>query len=151
MRFALVRLWVAGMLCVTGCSSPEHQIDLALEDADATCTAEQLGPVRVISVELLGKSNGALCSLGKRCVFDVGTIASMDDVIGLLAEANQPLVDVEDEDAHTVAIFGHAESCWGADDLAMCGYADLAEVQGGVLEMALGCGACEPAEIPFCP
>lgn len=151
MRSALVRLWAAGMIYVTGCSSPEHQIDLILEDVDATCTADRLGAVRVISVELLGKAGGALCSLGKRCVFDVGTIASMDDVVTLLAEANQPLVDVEDEDAHTVAILGHSESCWGADDLAMCGYADLAEERGGVLEVALGCGACAPADIPFCP
>lgn len=152
MRFALVRLWAAGMICAAGCSSSaDHRIDLALQDGDATCTAEQLGEVRVISVELLGKAGGALCSLGKRCVFDVGTIESMDDVVGLLAEANQPLVDVEDEDAHTVAILGHTESCWGADDLALCGYADLAEEQGGVLEVALGCEACAPADIPFCP
>lgn len=150
MRSALVRLWAAGMLCATGCSS-SHRIDLALEDGDATCTAAQLDEVRVISVELLGKAGGALCSLGKRCVFDVGTIASMDDVVGLLAEANQPLVDIEDEDAHTIAILGHTGSCWGADDLAMCGYADLAEERDGVLEVALGCGACAPADIPFCP
>jgi hypothetical protein len=138
------------MLCVTGCSSPEHQIDLALHD-DATCTASALGDVRVISVELLGQANGALCSLGKRCVFDVGTIASMDDVVGLLAEANQPLVDVADEDAHTVAILGHTESCWGADDLAMCGYAALAEARGGALEVGLACMDCAPADVPFCP
>lgn len=151
MRSALVSLWAAGMICVTGCSPSEHRIDLVLDDADATCTAGALGEVRVISVELLGKAGGALCSLGKRCVFDVGTIESMDDVVGLLAGANQPLVDVADEDAHTVAILGHSESCWGADDLAMCGYADLAEERGGTLEVAIDCGACAPADIPFCP
>lgn len=140
-------------LGAAGCSAPEHRIALAMEpdSSDPVCTATELGEVRVISVELLGIANGQPCSLGKRCVFDVGTLASLDDVAALLAEANQPLVDVADDDAHTVAVIGHRESCWGIDDHAMCGYADLADVQDGVLAVPVSCTACPDDEILFCP
>jgi hypothetical protein len=164
MRAFLVTRWggLAGAACVAaaasaaalgGCSAPEHRVELAIElssDGPA-CTATDLDTVRVVSVELLGKADGQPCSLGKRCVFDVGTLEDVDDLTALLAQANQPLVDVTDDDAHTVAILGHAESCWGTDDHVMCGYADLAEVQDGVLAVSMGCTACPTDEIVFCP
>jgi hypothetical protein len=167
---AVVALWAAASVAVSawaaasvsilalglalglaGCSAPEHRVELAIELATdgPACTA--LGEVRVISVELLGIADGQPCSLGKRCVFDVGTLEDVDDVAALLAEANQPLVDVADDDAHTVAVIGHRESCWGTDDHAMCGYADLAEVQDGVLAVPVSCTACPDDEIRFCP
>jgi hypothetical protein len=138
---------------LTGCSAPEHRVALAMEPAtdSPACTATDLGEVRVISVELLGIANGQPCSLGKRCVFDVGTLASLDDVAALLAASNQPLVDVADDDAHTAAVIGHRESCWGTDDHAMCGYAALADVQDGVLAVPVSCTACPDDEILFCP
>lgn len=164
MRASLVTLWgrlaaaawVATAACAAvlgGCSAPEHRVELAIElssDGPA-CTATELDAVRVISVELLGIADGQPCSLGKRCVFDVGTLDNVDDLAALLAEANQPLVDVADDDAHTVAILGHAESCWGTDDHVMCGYADLAEVQDGVLAVPMSCTACPDDDIVFCP
>lgn len=131
------------------CTAPEHQVALALDGP--TCTAEDLAGVRVISVELLGVADQRPCALAKRCLFDLGGLDSVDDVVALLAEANQPLVDVADEDAHTVAVIGHGESCWGTDDHVMCGYGDLAEVRGGVLAMSLSCGPCPDDEILFCP
>jgi hypothetical protein len=141
---------IAGL---AGCSAPEHRIELAMEPASdgPVCTATELGEVRVISVELLGIADGKPCSLGKRCVFDVGTPTGLDDVAALLAESNQPLVDVADDDAHTVAVIGHRESCWGTDDHAMCGYAALADVQDGALAVPVSCGDCPDDEILFCP
>jgi hypothetical protein len=142
--------WAAGL---TGCSAPEHRVALHIELASdgPACTATELGAVRVLSVELLGIANGQPCSLGKRCVFDVGTLEDVDDVAALLAAANQPLVDVADDDAHTVAVIGHAESCWGTADHVMCGYADLAEVQDGALAVPVSCTACPDDAILFCP
>ena len=138
---------------LAGCSAPEHRIELAMEPATdgPACTSTELGEVRVISVELLGIANGKPCSLGKRCVFDVGTLATLDDVAALLAESNQPLVDVADDDAHTVAVIGHRESCWDTGDHAMCGYAALADVEDGVLAVPVSCGDCPNDEILFCP
>jgi hypothetical protein len=142
--------WVAGL---AGCSAPEHQVALDIQPSSdgPACTATELGAVRVLSVELLGIADGQPCSLGKRCVFDVGALEGVDDVAALLAAANQPLVDVTDDDAHTVAIIGHAESCWGTGDHVMCGYADLGEVQDGVLAVPMKCMACPDDEILFCP
>jgi hypothetical protein len=164
MRASLAMLWgrlaatalAAASACAAGpggCSTPEHQVELAIGLASdgPACTATELDAVRVISVELLGFADGQPCSLGKRCVFDVGTLEDVGDVTALLAQANQPLVDVTDEDAHTVAILGHAESCWGTDDHVMCGYADLGEVQDGVLAVAMRCTACPDDDIVFCP
>src|SRR5690606_7633659 len=110
MRASLVTLWLA-IAALAGCSTPEHRIELAIEPAadGPACTADRLDEVRVISVELLGIADGQPCSLGKRCVFDVGALADIDDVTALLAGAQQPLVDVADDDAHTVAIIGHRE------------------------------------------
>lgn len=138
---------------LAGCSASEHRVALEIVSSSdgPACTATELGEVRVLSVELLGIANGQPCSLGKRCVFDVGVLDDMDDVVALLAAANQPLVDVTDGDAHTVAIIGHAESCWGVADHVMCGYADLAEVDDGVLAVPVSCTACPDDEILFCP
>ena len=151
---AMVAPWAGlAVAALAGCSAPEHRIELAIELATdgPACTMTELGEVRVISVELLGIADGKPCSLGKRCVFDVGTLADIGDVAALLAGVNQPLVDVADDDAHTVAVIGHRESCWGTDDHAMCGYADLAEVQDGVLAVPVSCTACPDDELLFCP
>ena len=142
-------LWAA-LALLAACASPTNRVELAIE-AD-TCDAAALGEVTVISVELLGiNDQGRPCALGKRCLFDVGPLESVDDVVRVLQDSNQPLVDVSDEDAHTVAVIGHRTSCWGTDDHAMCGYADLADLQDGVLPLALQCGACAGEEIVFCP
>jgi hypothetical protein len=147
------RLAAAGLLCLTltACTSDATtRVELAI--AAGTCEAADLSAVSVISVELLGiNDQGRPCALGKRCLFGADAPDSVDDVIRLLQEARQPLLDVSDPDAHTVALIGHATSCWSTSDHVMCGYADLAELTDGVLPMELQCGGCPDDEIVFCP
>lgn len=147
------RLAAAGLWCliVAACASEAPtRVELAI--SAGTCEPADLGGMAAVSVELLGiDDQGRLCALGKRCLFDVGQLDSVDALVQVLQDANQPLIDVQDPDAHTVAVIGHDASCWGTDDHRLCGYADLGELDDGVLPMALKCGACADEEILFCP
>lgn len=147
------RLAAAGLWCLilAACASEgPTRVELAI--SAGTCEAADLTEIAVVSVDLLGiDEQGRPCALGKRCLFDVGQLDSVDALIQVLQDANQPLIDVEDPDAHTVAVIGHGTSCWDTDDHRMCGYADLRELDDGVLPMTLQCGACADDEILFCP
>jgi len=68
-----------------------------------------------------------------------------------LADVSQPLIDVEEQGAMVLAVIGHTASCFRYDDQAMCGFADLADADDGILDVQLECDACPPEEIPFCP
>lgn len=136
---------------VAACSLPgdtEH-ISLVLREGSG-CSAPAYEEVEVVSVELLG-DDGHLCSLAKRCLFAVGGLGGTDDLAALLAEAKAPLIDEEATGATTIAIFGHARSCWQTDDLRVSGFGSLADVEGGQLELQLDCpGTFMEPEIPFC-
>lgn len=137
---------------IAACALPgetEH-ISLVLREGEG-CGPPAYEEVEVVSVELLG-DDGYLCSLAKRCIFAVGGLSDQDDLAALLAEAQAPLIDEEATGATTVAVFGHAQSCWQTDDLRVSGFGSLAEVRGGRLELQLDCpGTFMEPEIPFCP
>lgn len=104
--------------------------------------------VRIIAVELWGIDSGQPCALARRCLFDVD-IATIADVESALSEVNQPLIDVDDDDAHTVAIVGHSRDCFASDDHGFCGQADLRDVVDGTLPVVVSCESCP--SVAFCP
>lgn len=132
-----------------GCGSGDANITLAIS---GDCTDADLTAITSLSIDVYGGSDGTteLCSLGKRCVFNVQA-QSISDITRALGNLNQPLIDVEKEGAGWIAISGHTSSCFGSDDRVLCGIADLADTQNGVLAMELSCTQCQPEDPDFCP
>ena len=144
----MFRPLLAACVLLGACGSDTH--DLTLE-VDGSCQPAELAEVAIISVELWGiDDEGRPCAIARRCIYDV-ELATVDDVTTAMAAVNQPLIDVEDPDAHTLAVIGHTGSCFDHTDHAMCGFADLADRDDGVLEVGLACTACPVQEIAFCP
>ena len=144
----MLRVIVAAALALPACGESVEEIDLVLA---GQCAADDLSPVSVLSVEILGiDDSGRPCALARRCVFDVA-LASIEDVTAALEAANQPLIDVSDPDAHTLRVVGHTDSCFAFDDVMLFGENSLLEVTGGQLEIDLSCGARPAEEILFCP
>jgi hypothetical protein len=140
---------VLAALLAAACGEPTTDAELALSAGD--CAAADFAQVDVISVEVYGRSGGDLCVLHQRCLFSVDA-ASVDDIGEALAEASQPLVDVEDPDAaFTLSVIGHTTGCFGYADVVMWGSDDLANADDGTLDIALSCEPCPDDPIPFCP
>ncbi|WP_428269675.1 hypothetical protein [Haliangium sp.] len=147
-----VAIW-AGLLGLSlaagGCQPVEHEFDLSFTNPGNDCTAATLQEVRYVTVELYGLADQSPCALARRCV--PVQMQTIDEMVETLAEANQPLVDVSDDDAHIVAVIGHSRGCLDETDKVLCGDTDVANADGRALEVPLSCGACSTAEIPFCP
>jgi hypothetical protein len=141
-------LVVAGALTATACAASDASAELALTQGN--CQEAQLAQVSVLSVEVYGRHDGDLCVLRQRCIFNVDAM-SVADIGEAMADANQPLIDVEQDGAMVLAVIGHTSSCFSYDDQAMCGFADLADAGDGILDVQLECQACPAEEIPFCP
>ena len=142
-------LAVAGALTAAGCAASDTDAELALTPGN--CTAAHFADVSVLSIEIYGRDAGQLCVLRQRCIFNVDA-TSVEDIGAAMAAVSQPLIELNEDDGGMVlAVIGHTESCFGYDDQAMCGFADLADADDGTLDVALECAACPPEEIPFCP
>ena len=72
-------------------------------------------------------------------------------------DASQPLVDIDPEQALQIAVLGHQRLGCGEGDRDLCGFADLADVTDGALEIPIRCDRTPdesrcPLEVPpFCP
>ena len=146
-------------LALLGCAAcgPAEPLDLRLELVDGGCSAEQLVEVSVVSVEVWGDDGaGDMCTLGKRCVFDVDlrNPTSVEDIEAAISEVNQPLIDVEIEGSRFVALVGRRQTdgCFMGVNPPACANADIADASNGVLPMTLRCGDCQSFEdYPLCP
>jgi hypothetical protein len=153
-RFA--PLWLAAALGVA-CEEPTADLELDLRQGD--CTADDLAQISVVSIEVWGGGAGDMCTLGKRCVFDVDLPDAPSDVEVIeekIAAVNQPLIDVEFEGARWVALIGRtqAEGCFAAENPPACAQAEVADADNGTLVLTLRCGeeACDAImEYPLCP
>jgi hypothetical protein len=143
-RLALLSVLVA-------CQAEERVVALEFT-ADAACTAERLGALASVSVEVHGDAAGELCTLARRCV-TVDGLAALPDLVAALRDATQPLVDISLEGTRRVAVLGHDRLGCGEGDRALCGFADLADADGDVLTVPLSCEPDDcPLEVPpFCP
>lgn len=140
------------LLALTGCPTAEDEVvALTLVD-DASCTPERLTALASVSVEVYGVDDGALCTLARRCV----TLDGVTTPAGLeaaLRAAMQPLVDTALDQARQIAVLGHDRLGCGEGDRELCGFADVADVEGDALTVALRCGPaiCPDSVPPFCP
>ena len=131
------------------------EVELVLIEGE--CDRTFLQEVQVLSLEVYGQREGdeQLCTLDKRCVFDVDVPEPADDaedLMQILRTQQQPLIDTELEGAQFVGIVGRREpSCWRQDVYPLCGFADLANVSDGRLELRLTCGGCTDETHPNCP
>lgn len=146
---SLPRLALALVLALwTGaCDGAINEIELTFSASE--CAPEELAEVRYVTVELFGIADQQPCALARRCV--PVTPQDLDGLVSALAAAPQPLIDVEDPDAHIVAVIGHRSGCLADDDHVLCGETDVANRRDGVLAVPLECGACAGGEVPFCP
>jgi hypothetical protein len=135
-----------------GCQTPTSDVTVLVS---GTCQRAQLADVEVLSVELFGVDDeGGECALARRCAYEAGPFESIEDVADALGALPQPVLDVTDPDAHTLAVFGHASSCFADEEPPLvCGFADLADAGDGTVEVRLHCGDCEAlgAARNFCP
>ncbi|MCY1005817.1 hypothetical protein OV079_09610 [Nannocystis pusilla] len=150
MRTMLARLGL--LLALTGCPAAEdEEVALTLVD-DASCTPARLTALASVSVEVYGVDDGALCTLARRCVTldAVTTVAALE---AALRAAMQPLIDAPLAETRQIAVLGHDRLGCGEDDRELCGFADIADVEGDALPVALRCGPaiCPDSVPPFCP
>lgn len=157
MRIVPLALGVALGGSAPACDAEPLEVHLDLRGED--CTAEDLAPVRVVSVEIYGSAGGEdLCTLARRCVFADAAPTSIEDIAALLHDVNQPLVDAELEGAAYLHVVGRA-TCWDQPDPVTgvlptppaCGANDLAEVDGDALAVTMSCNsACAAEQVPLC-
>lgn len=152
---AVVRRVLVLSALVAGCTADAVDVELVLREGD--CTPPDLAQIRVLSVEVYGYGDGdeTLCTLDKRCVFDLNLpetpIASVDDLEDALRAQQQPLIDTARAGAEWVGIVGRSEpSCWKQETYPLCGLADLQNVSDGRLEVRLSCD-CTDETHPNCP
>jgi hypothetical protein len=139
------------LLALAACPADDQVVALEFS-ADAACTADRLGALASVSVEVYGDAAGQLCTLARRCV-TLGDIATLADLTAALRDAMQPLVDTERADTRQIAVLGHDRLGCGEGDRGLCGFADLADVAGDALTVPLSCEAadCPLTVPPFCP
>lgn len=149
-------LLALAIACVElGCAAEVEALTLELRQG--TCDAGQIAEIRMLSVEVYGFDDaGDFCTLQKRCVSEVevdpGTSAPIDDLEAALSAQSQPLVDTRRDGAAYIALVGRRfDDCFVVDAHPMCGLADLANAQDGVLAIELECGACVANDWEFCP
>jgi len=142
-------LQLFAMVAVLACGDGVTQVELDLVQGD--CSGTDLGEVAVLSVEVYGSdSEGLPCALGRRCI-SVDGLNSLEDISTALSEVNQPLVDSPFADAELVVVTGHASNdCFAFDDRRMCGFADVADVRSGALELRMNCSDCSEQRFPLC-
>lgn len=151
----------SALLCLAvalgpACAEPQTA-DLQLVLGPSECSAEQLAQISLVSIEVWGGAAEAMCTLGKRCIFDVDMPApptSVEDIEAAIAEVNQPLIDVEAEGARWVALLGRrqADGCFASANHPACAQADIADARDGELVLTLRCDTCSSSmEYPLCP
>lgn len=149
-------LWLAAATSVA-CAEPEAEdLELRIEDPANECTADLLGEVKAISVEVWGAGANGMCVLGRRCLGDVSLEPHMtpEDIEDRISEVNQPLVDVPLDDARSVVIVLRTQAFQCVEGEAQaCALTDLADANDGALSLDLGCTDCGAfaAKQELCP
>ncbi len=154
---ALLRLGrTAAMTSVvigTACEIPASDRELRLA-VDATAVEDRLPTLGVISVEAYGlRETTALCTLARRCLYppDLGSPQTSDELQAALRERG-PLVDVDQADAHQIAVVGREGGlCDAQGPFVVCGFADLANARADSLTVAIAEDQCPEALPAFCP
>jgi hypothetical protein len=147
---AVSRLAAACALLIAGCSATAEVV-LVLEDEDGDCDQEALAGLTWLSVEVWGVVGQQNCVLKQRCVRLPGAPGSLEDLADALRAQVPPLVDVDSGAAERVVLHGHTDFCLSSDDVALCGLADLANVDRGELVIELDCGLCQETGPELCP
>lgn len=141
----------------TACASESTDIDLDLELLDGGCSESALAEISVLSLEVYGgNDDGDMCTLAKRCVFDVDLQTppqSVADLEAALQGLEQPIIDVDASDARFLAVIGRRrlDGCFAGDEHPVCGFADLADGDDGALQLNMRCEPCPATEFPLCP
>ena len=152
---AVRRRFSAFVFAIAACGEADVEA-VTLELREGSCAATDFAEVRMLSVEVYGFDEGdELCTLQKRCIPGVDLPQDAEDPVAdlaaLLESQRQPLIDTRRDGAGWIGIVGRPlDDCFGAQ-ASLCGLADLANVQDGVLEVDLQCGACPTDLWEHCP
>ncbi len=140
----------------SGCGDEDDTllIELQLETNPAACPLEALEAVSTVAVEVYGTgTDGKPCLLARRCTA-IQSVVSVAEIEDALAEANQPLIDIQRSGAERIGVIGH-ESVGCAGMRRMCGTGELLDVDDGQLEIPLTCtwmeqDPCSELDFPLC-
>ncbi|MEM7158467.1 MAG: hypothetical protein AAF799_36850 [Myxococcota bacterium] len=137
----------------TACTPPASVRELHLT-VDASAVEPRLGELGVLSVEVYGvQQTTELCTLARRCLYplDLGSPQTSDDLQDALRQV-EPLVEVDHDAAHQVAVIGRSGGlCDAHGPFLVCGFADIGTTSTADLTVALTDNEC-PTTLPeFCP